>query len=186
MKLYARTAEEADLYVDLEAEAEGEVPESRKRKKTERRRQTFWSYQVRCKSGKLLEFEFELDGLPEPKPGLRRNVDYGGAEPSRIIDAGEWLKVADRWAGEAPRSLAGLPERQRREAAGTLEKAIAAVGEILKFIPHGSDRVSSTSLLNNRGKTYFNKDVRRFTRTALEQLKGELESRLRRFQSSRV
>ncbi|MBT8493349.1 MAG: hypothetical protein KJO07_09860 [Deltaproteobacteria bacterium] len=186
MKLFARSAAEADLYVDLECEAAGEVPQSRKRKKTERRRQTFWSYQIRCASGKLLEFEFELDGLPEPKPGLRRKVEYGGKEPSRLIDAGEWLRVADRHANLAPKSVAGLPERQRREAAGNLEIAIAAVGETLKFIPAGGDRVSSTVLTSTRGKTYFNKDVRRFTRSALEELHSELESRMRRYKSSRV
>jgi hypothetical protein len=186
MKLFARSAEEADLYVDLECEAAGEVPKTRKRKKTERRRQTFWTYEIRCESGKLMEFEFELDGLPEAKPGLRRKVAYGGAEPSRLIDAGEWMRVADRYANLAPKSLAGLPERQRREAAGNLDIAIAAVGEVLKFIPSGADRVSSTALTSTRGKTYFNKDVRRFTRSALEEMRADLEARMRRYKSSRV
>ena len=186
MKLFARSAEEADLYVDLECEAAGEVPKTRKRKKTERRRQTFWSYQIRCQSGKLLEFDFELDGLPEPKRGLRRKVEYGGAEPSRLIDAGVWMMVADRFADLAPKSLAGLAEKRRREAASNLEIAIAAVGEILKFIPAGADRLSSTTLTSSRGKTYFNKDVRRFTRAAVEELRSELEARMRRYKSSRV
>jgi len=186
MKLFARTAEEADLYVDLECEAAREVPQSRKKKKTERRRQTFWTYEIRCSSGKLLEFEFDLSGLPDKKPGLRRKVEFGGAQPSRLLDAGEWMKVADRYSERAPKSLAGLPEKQRRTAAHDVEFAVAAVAEALKFIPSGSERVSSTSLLSDRGKAYFNKDVRRFSRTELERFKGELEARLRRFQSSRM
>ena len=186
MKLFARTAEEADLYVDLEAEAQGEVPVSRKRRKTERRRETFFLYEVRCKSGKLLEFEFREDGLPTPRPGLRRKVAYGGPQQSLLIDAGEWMKVADRHADRAPGSLAGLPERARREAKADMEIAVAAIEEVMKFLPDGADRVSSASLFSARGKAYFNKDVRRFRRDALSAQLEDFRGRLRRYDSSRV
>lgn len=186
MKLHARSAEEADLYVDLECEAMNEVVKSRKRRKGERRRQTFWIYEARCESGKLVEFEFEEGGLPSPKPGLRRVVEFGGAQPSLLIDAGEWMKLSDRWAQAAPRSLAGLSERARRSAIADIQRALAALDEVMKFIPRGGDQVSSASLLSERGKAYFNKDVRRFTRSALETRRAELEARLRRFESSRI
>jgi len=186
MKLFARSSEEADLYVDLECEAQGEVPVARKRRKAERRRETFVVYEIRCKSGKLLEFEFREDGLPAPKPGLRRKVEYGGNAPSQLIDAGEWMKVVDRHANRAPRSLAGLPERARRDATSDLALALAALDEVMKFLPAGADRVPSTSLFGTRGKAYFNKDVRRFRREALVAQRDELEARLRRFESSKV
>jgi len=186
MKLFARTSEEADLYVDLECEAAGEIPVARKRRKGERRRETFVVYEVRCQSGKLLEFEFREDGLPAPKPGLRRKVEFGGSEPSLLIDAGEWMKVADRHAARAPRSLAGLPERARRDATSDLSMALAALDEVMKFLPAGADRIPSTALFSTRGKTYFNKDVRRFQRDSLKAQKDELQARLRRFDSSKV
>ena len=186
MKLFARTLEEADLYVDLECEAVGEVPKSRKKRTVERRRKPVLVYEIRCESGKLLEFEFEDGGLPDAKPGLRRKVEFGGASPSLLIDAGEWMKVADRHQAKAPKSVAGLSERARRDAKRDMQIAVAALQEVMKFLPAGADRVSSTSLLNARGKAYFNKDVRRFQRSALQAQLEDFQARLRRYESSRL
>ncbi len=186
MRLHARSSEEADLYVDLECEMAGQVPVERKRKKRERRGKPFMLYEARCQSGKLLEFEFEIGGLPDPKPGLRRTVSYGGAQPSLIIDAGEWMLVSNRMAEAAPKSVSGLSERKRREAASQVEDAIAALDEVVKFIPAKDDAVSSSSLFSPRGKTYFNKDIRRFRRQALADQRTALEARLRRFRSHSV
>ena len=52
------------------------------------------------------------------------------------------------------------------EHGGDTELAVAALREVMKFLPAGADRVPSTALMNMRGKTYFNKDVRRFQRGA--------------------
>jgi hypothetical protein len=185
--LVARTAAEAHLYVDLECEALGEVPIERKQRPASKRnvRQVieFTMYEVRCQSGKLLEFEFSV--LPKERPGLRRSVSYGGKEPSQLLDAGDWMLIADRHVGKAPKSVAGMSEKARKLAKEDLQIAIACVDEILKFIRPGETSVSSTTLTGNRGKTYFNKDVRRFRRDQLDGFKSELSSRIARIDKGR-
>ncbi|GAA1512248.1 hypothetical protein GCM10009677_51550 [Sphaerisporangium rubeum] len=70
---------------------------------------------------------------------------FGGPEPSRLLDAGEWLWVADLTAGNVP---AGDPVAARR----ALAVAAAAVEEVVKFIPPGADRVPDEAFWSDRGR----------------------------------
>src|SRR5436190_53730 len=58
-------------------------------------------------------------------------VVFGGAEPSELLDAGEWLWVADLTASR-------VPVNDSRAAWRQLAIATAAMEEILKFIPPGT------------------------------------------------
>jgi hypothetical protein len=79
---------------------------------------------ARC--GTAREFVFTLP--PQAGPTAAEDVRYGGAEPSELLDPGEWLWTADAYAKAAPAD----PHR--------LAAAAAAVDEVLKFVPPGGDR----------------------------------------------
>lgn len=113
--------------------------------------------------------------LPErdPQAGVDEVV-YGGSEPSKIIDAGEWLGVADRLAagGFGP---AGPQPSDRGNRALALAAA-AAVDEVLKFIPVGADRVPLNATWTDEGKEQFARDPGRMRRARMEVLAGVYRS----------
>ncbi|GAA4231718.1 hypothetical protein FHR32_004134 [Streptosporangium album] len=90
------------------------------------------------------EREF-LFGVPE-RPVIPAGYPaFGGREPSRLIDAGEWLWVADLTAGN-------VPADDRAEAHRTLSVAAAAVEEVVKFIPPGEEEVPDDGFWSERGQ----------------------------------
>jgi hypothetical protein len=70
---------------------------------------------------------------------------FGGTEPSELLDAGEWLWVADLTAGN-------VPADDRAEAHRSLSVATAAVEEVVKFIPPGADEVPGDAFWSQRGR----------------------------------
>ncbi|GAA3155994.1 hypothetical protein GCM10020001_094890 [Nonomuraea salmonea] len=70
---------------------------------------------------------------------------FGGPEPSELLDAGEWLWVADLTAGN-------VPVDDEAEAHRTLSIATAAVEEVVKFIPPGADEVPDDGFWSQRGR----------------------------------
>jgi len=64
----------------------------------------------------------------EPRLSLERDVVFGGSEPSELLDAGEWLLVADL--------AASRPDGDDEDVA----LAAAAIDEVLKFVPPRSRR----------------------------------------------
>jgi hypothetical protein len=76
------------------------------------------------------------DGPPETR--------FGGGQPSRLLDAGQWLAVADGvWeaadeAGEASADLAGYVRDAYLEA--------------MKFLPPGADRLPDSALFSEMGR----------------------------------
>ncbi len=79
-----------------------------------------------CGAGR--EFLFGLPAVETP-PGAF--PDFGGAEPSEILDAGQWLAIADNAAGD--------------------ELARAAVEEVVKFIPAGEYAVPDDAFWTDEG-----------------------------------
>ncbi|NJP91726.1 hypothetical protein HCN51_20065 [Nonomuraea sp. FMUSA5-5] len=139
----ARTRDEAHLYLDLHPCACGSV-------------ETSWDsglvsaggglanrYSGTCEScGRPREYLF---GLPERPVMPAGYPTFGGAEPSQLLDAGEWLWVADLTAGNVPADDAA-------EAHRTLSVATAAVEEVVKFIPPGADEVPDDGFWSQRGR----------------------------------
>ena len=122
----------------------------------------------RCRNTDTYRFRLpRADGGPGTA-----EVYYGGAEPSRIIDAGEWLEFADRVATGGPVSPAGLSPTERAQAARAMAAAAAAVGEVLKFIPAGADRVPLTAVWTERGRSEFAREPARMRRVRMEVLEA--------------
>lgn len=103
-------------------------------------------------------FELPPFGV-KPKGG-----DYGGSEPSRIIDPGEWLFVSD-WALDC---LLNQPELVIRAPLYTPLRAIGlvvrALAEVLKFLPEDGDRVPEHAFFSESGRAYWQRSRERFER----------------------
>lgn len=113
-------------------------------------------YEGTCpECGRERRFEFALPAQPTAGPA------YGGAEPSTIIDAGEFLWYSDRVAEQAAAGTGA----QARSAADT---AIAALDEVLKFIPAGADAVPREALASELGRAVYDAGPDRFARAELD------------------
>jgi hypothetical protein len=102
----------------------------------------------RCRTAR--RFEFLVDGRGVPPPA------FGGPEPSRIIGPEEFYALSQRAAAVA---RDGDPA-DRYEAA---LDAVAAVEEVLKFVPPGADAVPAETLPHD--------DPAGYTRERLEALR---------------
>ncbi|MEV0595365.1 hypothetical protein [Nonomuraea cavernae] len=150
----ARTRDEAHLYLDLHPCACGSV-------------ETTWDTALVTAGGELTsrysgvcddcgsEREF-LFGLPERETMTGEFPSFGGAEPSQLLDAGEWLWVADLTAGNVPTD----DEPAARQA---LTIATAAVEEVVKFIPAGQDRVPDHAFWSAQGRNVRDAEPGRFS-----------------------
>lgn len=122
-----------------------------------------------CK--KVRRFELTLiDDLPPPPPA------FGGPDPSQLIDPGQFLAAAEKSAAHAPPDAPDRPPHERAAARRDLVLAIAAVEEVLKFIPDGGDRVPATCFDGTR--PVYDAEPARFDRVRLEALIAGYRRRL--------
>ncbi|MCC5576511.1 hypothetical protein IMZ11_12800 [Microtetraspora sp. AC03309] len=140
----ARTRDEAHLYLDLHPCKQcGSVETEWARGLVNVEGELADRYTGTC-DGCGAEREF-LFGLPE-RPAMPAGYPtFGGKESSQLIDAGEWMWVADLTAGN-------VPVGDRAEAHRTLSVAAAAVEEIVKFIPPGQEEVPDDGFWSERGR----------------------------------
>jgi hypothetical protein len=118
------------------------------------------------------EFVF---GLPDNAVigGVSWEMYFGGDAPSQLIDAGEWMEIAERVA----RSIHSRPDpdpvalRDQREA---LTVAVAAVNEALKFIPDGVDEVPDDAFWTDLGRAKQHELYGRFRRFRLQAYRSGL------------
>ncbi|SCL21501.1 hypothetical protein GA0070616_2319 [Micromonospora nigra] len=105
--------------------------------------------------GQHREFTFRLPAEPVAGPqGMR----YGGDAPSQLIDPGEWLTVAEAYARSVTAPV--------QQAEPDLLRAIAALDEVMKFIPHGEDAVP-VHAFTDRGRDVQLREPGRFRRDRL-------------------
>lgn len=120
-----------------------------------------------------------LFGVPEiaESGGVSWEMFFGGQSPSQIIDAGEWLELAQRLGRAVPAGRSRLPwqRRQRREA---LTEAVAAMNEVLKFIPDGADAVPADAFWSDRGTAKYRAAPQEFRRGRLRVFRAGLLSSL--------
>jgi hypothetical protein len=164
----ARTSTEAQLYLDLHPCECGESALRWASAVIELGPDELGSrYDGACPScGTHREFTFRLPAeIVMPKVG---EVTYGDATPSELLDPGEWMWVADRYGGSAPANAAGLDETDRRQARLRVSAAAAAMDEVLKFVPAGSDRVPPDALRTEVGRAVYDEMPGRFDRDRLE------------------
>lgn len=126
-------------------------------------------YQGNCPGcGAHRSFDFVLDRQPPPAPPA-----FGGDEPSQIIDPGQFLHVSQALASVMPADPAELgPDEDPDEARELLLMAIAALEEVLKFIPPGGDRVPETAFTEPDGWMVYHREPGRFRRDRLEAVMG--------------
>jgi glutathione S-transferase len=126
----------------------------------------------------MRRFEFLLD--PEIPPGDK----FGGSKLSELIDAGQYLAVADRAARLVPGGAEALGHEARREARWWMNRAVNALEEVLKFIPAAEDQVPQTALFTADGKAVYAREPGRFRRSRLNAVLGVYREMLARLDAS--
>jgi len=110
------------------------------------------------------EFVFRLPAqtiLPQPEV-----IAFGDGTPSELLDPGEWLWVADRYARASPSDVLGLdlPARQRARNTAT---AAAAMDEVLDFVRAGDQAVPARAFRCQLGRDIDGREPGRFARDRL-------------------
>ncbi|WP_431886335.1 hypothetical protein [Micromonospora wenchangensis] len=177
--LAARTTHEAHLYMDLQPCGCGQggfprastvltLPDGDLARR----------YTGACQGcGNPREFLFRLPAAPV---GVEEGFRYGGPEPSRLIDAGEWLWVAEHHARGVPAGARTLPEADRRRCRARLSAAVAALDEVVKFVPPGGARVPFTAVWTALGRTVYQREPGRFRASRLVAVRSAYVGALRR------
>ncbi|HKT03695.1 MAG TPA: hypothetical protein VJT31_29560 [Rugosimonospora sp.] len=162
----ARTRDEAHLYMDLHpCDACGTAEVTWDSGLTHEDGVPARRYAGRCRGcGADREFVFAVPDRPE-LPGAQ-DVVFFGAEPSQLLDAGEWLLVSDLCAQAG--SVPPEDQRERAEARESMAVAAAAVAEVLKFLPPGGDEVPDSAFWSARGRTVRDQEPGRFRRRRLD------------------
>jgi hypothetical protein len=110
--------------------------------------------------------EFALD------PEVCAIGKFGGTKPSQIVDAGQYLAVADTAARAVSADVSGLDHLSRQRARALMLRAVAAIEEVLKLIPTGADRIAVDSLVSAMGKEMYLAEPGRFRKSRLEAVLG--------------
>ncbi len=165
--LIARSSPECHLYIELHPCACGEARRPAQHRLESRGDALVAAYDGSCpKCARPRRFEFALD--PEIPPGGK----FGGAKRSQIIDAGQFLAVAEAAARSVPEDSSRLDDIGRLRARSLMLRAVAALEEVLKFIPPDGDRVPAESLFSAAGKACYLAEPGRFRRPRLEAVLG--------------
>ncbi|MFV2019628.1 hypothetical protein [Micromonospora sp. LOL_023] len=130
-------------------------------------------YHGTCPScGAEREFLMRLPAEPGPATGSSYGgFSYGGPEPSQLIDPGQWLAAADRYADLVPADSAVLDPAQLRRATAALSRAVAALDEVRKFIPADADQVPVDAFTSDTGRRLHRREPDRFRRDRLTALR---------------
>ncbi|GAA5067137.1 hypothetical protein [Nocardia callitridis] len=128
----------------------------------------------RCGRERVYQFRLPDEILPPPADSVR----FGGEDPSQLLDPGVWLWYSDTAAGQVPADLFGLDAQSARTARHTLATALAALDEVLKFIPAGQDSVPAAAFTSLDGKAIYDNEPGRFTRLRLTAIRDYYAERL--------
>ncbi|WBQ01806.1 hypothetical protein [Kribbella sp. CA-293567] len=149
----ARTRDEAHLYLELQPCPDcGSAEAPWEHALVEIDGELTISYAATC-PGCAAEREY-LFGLPATETPTGSWPTFGGPEPSELLDAGQWLAVADQAAGAVPTDPTA--------AGQALAIARAAVEEVIKFVPPGQDVVPADEFWTGTGRQVFEAEPGRF------------------------
>jgi hypothetical protein len=119
-------------------------------------------YEGTCgRCGTSRRFEFEVTDEVSPPPA------YGGATPSKIIDPGEFLTVSQRAAADVPADPRTVDSDDLDDAYDGIEIAVAALDEVLKFVPPGAAAVPAEAFTSDLGRKMYASDPGQFDRDRL-------------------
>jgi hypothetical protein len=177
--LFARSPEECHLYMELHPCACGEAMfEWSQHLREQRGDRLVSAYEGGCgRCGTPRHFEFEVTGDIPPPPA------YGGEAPSRIIDPSEFLAVGEDLAAAVPADPANLDPADLDDACEAIEMAVAAVDEVLKFVPAGADRVPLDAFLTDDGRAAYARDPDQFGLARLLGLRADCRQTLSAYQA---
>jgi hypothetical protein len=96
-------------------------------------------------------------GLPESE-SVGPFPNFGGPEPSELLDAGQWISVADSAAGSVSVDAATDDE----QAATVMAIARAAVEEVIKFVPPDAAAVPDDAFWTDEGRALRDGEPGRF------------------------
>ncbi|GAA0901767.1 hypothetical protein [Virgisporangium aurantiacum] len=135
----------------------------------------------RC--GVYREFVFRLPDeviIPDPEEPV-----FGDDSPSTLIDAGEWLWIADLIARSTPAEPEdGMTPADRQQIRLELRTAAAAVGEAAKFVPPGADTVPADAVWSPRGRAVYDDEPGRFRLSRLQVVQRTYRNIADRFQDA--
>ena len=131
-----------------------------------------------CGGGRKFEFVLPDAIVPPTRP-----MSYGGDDASQVLDPGEFLHVSDLYAVRIPASPEEVSPEHRAGARLGLETAIAALREVLKFVPGGTDAVPESAFTSELGRSVYAKEPGRFRKLRLEAVLGAYTGLLSRFGS---
>lgn len=165
--LTARSSFEAHLYMDLHpcACGSGGSGDFERQHRLEAQGDDFVAvYEGACRQcGTSRRFAFRMaEEIPPPPPA------FGGAQPSQIIDPGEFAEVAFRISESAGIQLLRTPESERYRLREAVAYTVAAFEEMLKFLPPGGDAIPADAFTSEVGKARYAREPRKFTRGIME------------------
>jgi hypothetical protein len=171
---FARSAAEADLFVTLRPCACGESDFDPVIGMGEDAQGSLLRYTGRCVScGHDRTFLFRQKPYTT-WPSRTQWAD--GPEPSQLIDAGEWLWLAESLVADYPVSNGCLVAEDPEQLKDDLTMAAAAVEEVMRFLPPGADTVPDSAFWTERGRDVRALDPGRFRRYRLEAIREAYRS----------
>ena len=151
--LRARSYAEVFLYMDLHPCQCGSTLFKFKSSKRFTDHHTLCKYHGHCEDcGNPREINFVLPEFILPYSDI---FTYGGDKPSSLIDAGQFLMVSDQYARSVPASIENQDKLQLEAGIQRLQIAIAALEEILKFIPENGDRLCEDDFFTSGGLQFY-------------------------------
>ncbi|MFE6923267.1 hypothetical protein ACFVAV_19720 [Nocardia sp. NPDC057663] len=132
-------------------------------------------YAGQCEScGAHREYVFRLPEQILPPPAGR--VRFGGAQASQLLDPGEWLHYSRICADQAGPG----DDAQSAAARHALATALAAVEEVVKFIPDSASAVPAAAFFADAGQAIFAAEPGSFDRDRLEAVRTHYSEQLAR------
>jgi hypothetical protein len=93
---------------------------------------------------------------------------FGDESPSELVDAGQWLWLADLMAKGVPAEpTEHMTGQQRRQARHDLLTAAAAVDQVILFVPAGGETVPQSAVWTETGHKVYIEEPGRFHRRRL-------------------
>jgi hypothetical protein len=127
-----------------------------------------WQYEAACTGcDTIRQFEFRAPAGPAPP-----YPTFGGPAPSQLLDAGQFLRIATLVADQVPADPADLSTHEVDEAYEAISIAVAAVEEVLKFIPAGHTSVPRDALWETESLVDYDLRPDRFVRRGLMAILG--------------
>ncbi|GAA4215178.1 hypothetical protein [Actinocatenispora rupis] len=181
---YARTFDEIYLYLDLRPCVCGETQlDERVSTSVVVDGEPAERISGQCAScGRPRQFTFRM---PPGPPEVSFEISYGGDEPSRLLDPGEWLGVSELYgvaADEQTRDLDPADDEAVTRAYYLLASSLAAVDEVLKFLPAGAAEVPEGAFWSQAGRMVYETSAERFERDRLTAERAEIADRVAEFE----